>query len=159
LHEWILSAYSLIAWVVIAWFAILPRKLPVTENLCVYFCIVLLMTSVFTTLHINMRRILYSEKLTLYFCIEFANYIIYPLLLLAFVNVIFTARSTAIRIGTTLLTYAALCAVHLTLKLLRIIAFHHWTFVMSMLMFACFMAAAWALEKAFAYLIRKEEAA
>jgi len=159
LHGWILCAYSLVAWVVIAWFAILPRKLPVTENLCVYFCIVLLMTSVFTTLHINMRRILNSEKLPFYFCIEFANYIIYPLLLLAFVNVVFTARSAAIRLGTTVLTFAALCSVHLLSKLLGIIAFRHWTFAMSMLMFAGFMAAAWALEKAFAYLIRKEEAA
>ncbi len=159
MHGWILCAYSLVAWVAIASFAALPRKLPVTENLCVYFCIVLLMTSAFTTLHINMRRILTSEKLPFYFCIEFANYIIYPLLLLAFVNVVFTARSAAIRLGTTVLTFAALCLVHLTSKLLGIIAFHHWTFVMSMLMFACFMGAAWALEKSFAYFIRKEEAA
>ncbi len=158
MEGWIIFVYSLAAWIVIALFAVLPKKLPVTENLCVFFCTSLLMTSAFSTLSLNLNRIVTSDKLEFFFCREFGRYIIFPVLLLVFTNVFFTARSAALRWGTALFTFAALCSVHFSFKILRIISFHHWNPLLSMLMFAFFMTAAWLLEKTLAYFFRKEEA-
>jgi hypothetical protein len=152
---WIIFVYSLIAWIVVTWFAILPNKLPITENLCVFFGSSLLMTSAFSTLNINLNRVVTSDRLDFYFCLEFGRYIIYPLLLLLFTNIFFSARSAALRWETALFTFAALCSIHFSYKLLRVIDFHRWNPLLSMLMFAFFMVAAWLLEKTFAYFFRR----
>ncbi|MDQ6418501.1 hypothetical protein RB620_03530 [Paenibacillus sp. LHD-117] len=149
--------YSMVAWIVITLFALLPKKLPITENLCVYFCICLLMTSTFTTIIHNFKLIEFSDKLDIFFCREFTRYIIYPVLLLVFTNVFFAARSAALRFGMVLFTFAALCSVHFSFKFMQAMTFPHWNPLLSMLMFAFFMAAAWLLEKIFAYFFRKEE--
>lgn len=158
MNGWVIFVYSLAAWIVITLFAILPNKLPITENICVFFCTTLLMTSSFTTLSINLNRLVTNDRLDFYFCREFGRYIMYPVLLLLFTNIFFTARSTALRWGIALLTYAALYSIHFSFKLLGIVSFQNWNALLSMLMFAFFMVAAWLLEIAFAYYFRKEEA-
>lgn len=152
-------AYSLAAWIVISWFAWLPTKLPIANNLCLYFCISLLTTSTFSALNMNLQRIVDSDRIEFYFCLEFGRFILHPVLLLLFTNVFFTARSAALRWGMALLTFVALCSVHLSFKLLGVISFHHWNLFQSMLMFAGFMAAALLLERTLAYLFHKEETA
>lgn len=149
-------AYSMVAWLVITLFALLPKKLPVTDNLYVFFCTALLVTSTLSALSLNMKRIINSNSLEFFFCRELERFIIYPVLLLVFANVCFTTRSAALRWGTVLFTFAALCSVHFSFKLLQFITFNHWNPLLSMLMFAFFMAAAWLLEKTFAYFFGKE---
>ncbi len=158
MEVWVIFVYSLAAWLVIALFAVLPKKLPVTENLCVFFCTSLLMTSAFTTLSINLKRIETSDRLDFFFCREFGRFIIFPVLLLVFTNVFFIVRTAALRWGIALFTLATLCSVHFSFRFLGIITFHHWNALLSVLMFAFFMAAAWLLEKTFAYFFRYEEA-
>lgn len=149
--------YSMVAWIVIVLFAILPKKLPITENMCVFFCCSLLMTSTFSTLTINLQRFVISDRLDFYFCREIGRYIIYPVLLLAFTNVFFTARLAAMRWGMAILTFTALCSVHFLYRLLGDLTYNRWNPFLSMLIFIFFMAAAWLFEKTFAYCFREKE--
>lgn len=156
---WEIFFFSLIAWIVITLFALLPKKLPITVNLCVYFCTALLMTSAFTTLEINLNRIIPSQRLDFYFCHEFTRYIINPFILLLFTNIFLTNRSLALRFGAVLFTFAAIFLVHYSMVRFGIITFHNWALFYSMLIFIFFMVAAWLLEKIIAHFFRKVEAA
>lgn len=149
--------YSLVAWIVIVLFAILPKKLPITENLCVFFCCSLLLTSTFEILALNLQRFVTTDRLDFYFCREMGRYIIYPVLLLVFTNVFFSVRLTAMRWGTAILTFAALCSVHFLYRLIGDLTFNQWNSLFSMLMFIFFMVAAWLFEKTFAYCFREKE--
>ncbi|ULL16887.1 hypothetical protein DVH26_22030 [Paenibacillus sp. H1-7] len=149
--------YSLIAWIVISVFAILPKKLPLTENLCVYFCCAILMTSTFTTLTMNLQLLVNSNRLDFYFCREIGRYIIYPVLLLVFTNIFFTVKLAVMRWGAAILTFAALCSVHFLFRFIGDLTFIRWNSLFSMVMFLFFMCAAWLFEKAFAFRYLKEE--
>jgi hypothetical protein len=154
--KWFVLGYSLIAWIVVIGFALLPKKLPITDNLFVYFCSSIVVISAFTILGYNVNRFEYSERLDFFFCREFGRYLIYPFLLLLFTNVFFLARNTLLRWGTTLFTYVALCIVHYSYHLIGDIKFVEWNLFYSMLLFAGLMATAWLFELTFAHLIRKE---
>ena len=157
MEGWIILFYSLFAWIVIVVFAVLPKKLPLAENTCVYFCTIILLISTFTTLGLNLQRFVYTDRLDFYFCREVGRIIIFPFLLLVFNNVFFTAKSAMLRWGTTLITYVVFCSVHFLYILIGDLSFNHWNSFLSMLMCALFMAAAWLFEKTFAYFFRKRE--
>ncbi len=154
---WFIFVYSLVAWFVIMVLALLPKRLPLMENLCVYFCSSILMTSTFSTLTNNLQAFVITDRLDFYFCRQIGRYFIYPILLLVFTNVFFTARLAALRWGTALLTFAALCSVHFSFNLIGVNSFNQWNPVLSIIMFAFFMAAVWLLEKTLAHFFRKEE--
>jgi hypothetical protein len=153
---WEVFVICLIGWTAVTVFFMLPKKLPSMDNWFVYFGNCMMVTSAFTLLEINWKLIHASERLGDYFCREISRYIIFPVLLLIFVNLSFCARTAPIRWMAAVLTFAASLSVHYLIVRWKIVTFIHWNMLYSAGMLVSFMALAWLLEKVFANLHRKE---
>jgi hypothetical protein len=156
--ELVLFFYILIGWLMIALFAILPRKLPVTDNLVVFFCSSIFLTSVYTLTNINWGLIHPSQQLILYFSLWVSHWIIFPVTLLNFANIFFCSRLALQRWGTAVLVFVLLNAVEFLSQKLKLETYHHWNPFYSLIMFALFMVVPFLVEKGFRKFSEKEAA-
>lgn len=151
-----LLLFCFLGWVTIVSISIIPNKLPVTDNLIVFFCLFIFERSAFTVLGLNLGRMAPSQNMELHVAELVTRLILFPTLTLIFVNLYFLSHSHVRRWGAALLILASMNVVHWLAVKLKLLSFHNWNYFYSFLLFICFLVVAYGLEKGLQSLNEKE---
>lgn len=105
----IITLFTLIAWLTISAFMLIPKFLNKTENILLYFIIMILKLSIFSIIYKSFKLIQYSYKLEMFLSLLIYRDIIIPLCLLCFANSFFLMIRVRDKIAVTAVVLAILC--------------------------------------------------
>ncbi|NMH73771.1 hypothetical protein HF078_11835 [Bacillus sp. RO2] len=150
-----LVIYLIFTWFIATYFFFQKKPLLFIENLMLFLFFLFINKCILTMISMNLSLIMYSKVPHLFICFWLQRNIIFPLILLIFVNGVFT-RSKGIKVigGVftvifTLLTEAM--AIHFS-----IIHYHMWSFFISFVMESCYLVLALGVSALYHRLLARE---
>ncbi|TYS69566.1 hypothetical protein FZC76_04840 [Sutcliffiella horikoshii] len=150
-----LVIYLIFTWFIATYFFFQKKRLLFIENLMLFLFFLFINKCILTMISMNLSLITYSKEPHLFICFWLQRNIIFPLILLIFVNGVFT-RSLGIKVIAgvftvifTLLTEAM--AIHFS-----IIEYHMWSFFISFVMASCYLVLALGISAFYRRLLARE---
>jgi hypothetical protein len=135
-----LTLFFIITWIVVITFIFLPKSLSFLENSFVFFVISIIIQNNFTIVGLNLDWIEGSDTYHLFFCYVLFRTVIYPVALVAIVNVLF---SNALRFQQKVVATSVISAtIFLTgflgekLHVYTYVQWNHWYSLLEIILFA-----------------------
>jgi hypothetical protein len=130
-HNWVrnvgLVIFLVIAWLVLAIFFSLNKKLPSSINIILFLVIQIVQINLFTIFSLEMKLFTYGKDPVEFITVIVHRDIILPYLLLLFVNSLFINTKIGNRILFTMVILFMMIAFEHLLRLLGYIHNHHWS--------------------------------
>ncbi|MFE7063589.1 hypothetical protein ACFVAD_15690 [Sutcliffiella sp. NPDC057660] len=147
--------YLILTWIFAAFFLFQRKSLTLVENLFLFFFFLFINKNVITMLSLNLSMIEYSKEPHLFICFWFQRTLIYPLLLLIFVNRVFE-KSTMYKFGGVLLFIGIGILIELIAIKLEVISYTNWNFGWTFLISIVYLCTTLGIAKVFRYFILRE---
>lgn len=138
-----LAGLALMAWIVMIVFSMIPKGLTLMELLFLYFVIVILTITLFTTLDINLHWVPITRKIEGSFAMYICRFFIIPLLVLMAVCALLSRLKAMWRGAIALVIVLILCAADWVYLRLDLMKFARWNVLYSVLMYAAFVVFIW----------------
>ncbi|WEG10987.1 hypothetical protein PU629_12450 [Pullulanibacillus sp. KACC 23026] len=135
-----LALFTLIAWIIMIVFVIVPKWLTITESFFLYFVIGILSVALFTILDVNLHWVPVTRDLEKSLDLDICRFIIIPLLIIMAAGSFNSPLRAILRwmIGAVIL--ALLLLDDWVMQRCGLIDFRQWSYLYSFLMYGVFMA-------------------
>ncbi|TLS53843.1 hypothetical protein FE782_00330 [Paenibacillus antri] len=144
-----LAVLSLMAWFVMIVFAFIPKRLTLTELVFLYFVIVVLTISLFTTLDVNLNWAPLTRKIDGAFAMYICRFIVIPFLVLMAVCALLSHLKAKWRVALSAIIVMVLCGADQVYLLLGLMEFARWNVGYSLLMYGLFVLSVWWIARWF----------
>ncbi|WP_066064785.1 hypothetical protein [Neobacillus soli] len=122
-----LVIYSVIAWLVLTVFFSLKKKLPNKINIIFYFVIQIVQINIFTITSFELKWFTINKNPVPFISVIINRDIILPVLLLLFVNMLFSTKQVSKRIVIAVVVFIIFAACEYLIRLLGFSHNHHWS--------------------------------
>lgn len=139
---------SLIAWLTIALFSFIPKKLTIIQFVFLYCVTLILTTTAYTIFDANLQIVTIPRNTTSSVSTIISRLITVPLLIMAIINALQTKRFTLSRIMA-LVLWMVLSGFDWLLNQIHVIAYHDWNVCYASMNYLAFIAIAWSFMRWF----------
>lgn len=150
-----LVIYLILTWFIAAFFLFQKKPLLMIENLLLFLFFLFLNKCVLTMISMNLSLIMYSKEPHLFLCFWLQRNIIFPLIILIFVNGVFQKTRSHKVVGglftVIVILLSEALAIHFT-----IIHYHMWSFFISFVVTVIYLFAAVGITTFYRRLLIKE---
>ncbi|TYS59734.1 hypothetical protein FZC74_06155 [Sutcliffiella horikoshii] len=150
-----LVIYLILTWFIGTYFFFQKKRLLFIENLMLFLFFLFINKCVLTLISMNLSLIMYSKEPHLFLSFWLQRNIIFPLILLIFVNGVFTKSKGVKLIGGLFTTIVILLSEALAIHF-SIINYHVWSFFISFVVAACYLLLALGVSAIYRRLLVKE---
>lgn len=135
----ILAVYILIAWCALTIFLINPLKLPLPDNLFLFFCVTILSINYFTIVDLNLKLIKTKKSPDLFLCLWLHRTTIIPLCIVLFTNVYYRSKTLFTKHAAGIAVFLALSFIEILTVWLDLKSYNGWNFFYSTVTIAFLM--------------------
>ncbi|WP_404459921.1 hypothetical protein [Sutcliffiella horikoshii] len=150
-----LVIYLILTWFIGTYFFFQKKRLLFIENLMLFLFFLFINKCVLTMISMNLSLIMYSKEPHLFLCFWLQRNIIFPLILLIFVNGVFT-KSIGKKVTGGLFTLIVILLTEALAIHFSIILYHMWSFYISFVVAACYLLIALGISTFYRRLLAKE---
>ncbi|KMJ59258.1 hypothetical protein AB685_09425 [Bacillus sp. LL01] len=147
--------YLILTWFIAVYFLFQKKSLLLIENLLLFLFFLFINKCVLTLISMNLSLIMYSKEPHLFICFWLQRNIIFPLILLIFVNGVFQ-RSTRTKVVAGVFTLIIVLLSEALAIHFSIIHYHMWSFFISFVVAALYLLAALGISSYYRRLLIKE---
>lgn len=122
----ILSVFSLISWIVICLFVLIPKGMSLVENIIVYLLLCMCSTMSGTLLTLNFNLLKTSDQLHVFFCYWMIRTITFPLAILGGINLFFYFKSKHMKALALILSLALALSIEMLSHKEGVVIFTGW---------------------------------
>ena len=153
-----LTLFSILAVLMILFFASIPRRLPASTNLLLYLGLSIIDINKVTILSFRFGLFRISKDIDHFLAFIIHRDIVFSLTLISFANLYLKATSLSQRIGITAYTLLFLFGLHTSMRVFDILTYQRWGIVQELLQLSAMMAVAIVLGLIFHNMHRKDTA-
>jgi hypothetical protein len=140
-----LAVLSLMAWIVMIVFAIVPKGLTLREMVFLYFVIVILTITLFTILDVNLNWVPLTRRVEGSFAMYICRFIVIPLLVLMAACVLLSHLKTKWRVALSAIIVMVLSGADQIYLGLDLMEYANWNVFYSVLMYGIFVVLIWRI--------------
>jgi hypothetical protein len=134
-----IALFSLIAWLTLIIFMLIPKKLSITENIIMFFCITLIVVSVYTVKGLNLRLVHHSYKPELFISLIIHRNLIITIGLMIFINLFAHSQARRAKIAVSVITLLVLYFTELLTIFTGVKVYTGWNLYLAALNLAAYM--------------------
>ncbi len=150
-----LVIYLILTWFIATYFLFQKKPLLMIENLMLFLFFLFVNKCVLTMISMNMSLIMYSKEPHLFLCFWLQRNIIFPLVLLIFVNGVFQ-RSMITKVVAGVFTLIIILLSEALAIHFSVIHYHMWSFFISFVVAALYLLAALGISTIYRRLLVKD---
>ncbi|MCG1021262.1 hypothetical protein [Sutcliffiella horikoshii] len=150
-----LVIYLILTWFIASYFLFQKKPLLMIENLLLFLFFLFVNKCVLTMISMNLSLIMYNKEPYLFICFWLQRNIIFPLILLIYVNSVFQ-KSRGLQVMGGVFTMIVILLSEAMAIHFSIIHYHMWTFFISFVVTAIYLVAALGITAFYRRLLIKE---
>lgn len=150
-----LVIYLILTWFIATYFFFQKKRLLFIENLMLFLFFLFINKCVLTMISMNLSLIMYSKEPYLFLCFWLQRNIIFPLILLIFVNGIFR-KSMGVKVTGGLFTVIVILLSEALAIHFSIIQYHMWSFFISLILAIAYLLIGLGISSVYRRMLAKE---
>ena len=150
-----LVIYLILTWFIATYFFFQKKRLLFIENLMLFLFFLFINKCVLTMISMNLSLIMYSKEPYLFLCFWLQRNIIFPLILLIFVNGVFR-KSMGVKVTGGLFTVIVILLSEALAIHFSIIQYHMWSFFISLILAIAYLLIGLGISSVYRRMLAKE---